>query len=217
MQTSRGWTGFLAAVLALATIAGSSSAAKADALLSYSTAGSIDTSVGVTGANVISFIPETSVSVDGTSNLPLGSFQVAALPANTTTTYNDTPFSITYIPNTYNGITLTDPTPITITGTLSGTETGPYQSSVVATFNPIASGTLELAGASSVLGIVETQKLLVPSSATGITTIEGMVSTLGANQEIPAPEPSTVAIFLSAVGGIGLRRLVQSRRQPKQG
>jgi len=204
------------AVIALGIIAGTTTGVKADALLTYSTAGSVDTSVGVTGANVISYVPATSVTVDGSSNLPLGSFQVAALPVGTTTKYNDTPFSITFLPTNYNGIALTNATPEVITGTLSGTETGPYQSTVVASFNPPPSGSFVLAGASSTLAISDSQKLLVPSSAGGITTVEGIITTSGSGHEVPAPEPSTIAIFLSAVGGIGLRRFVLSRRQRNQ-
>ena len=138
-------------------------------LLQYSTAGSIDTSTGVTGANVISFVPINNVTVDGTSNLPLGSFQVAALPVGTTTTYNDTPFSITFVPESYtlNGNSMPDPSPITVTGTLTGIENGPYQSSVVATFNTPSSGSIDLAGVSSTLAIPGSPADLVPSSAGG--------------------------------------------------
>jgi len=93
MHMTQGWTGLRTAVIALGILAWTATGAKADALLTYSTAGSVDTSVGVTGANVISFVPtpppagaSTSTTVDASSNLPLGSFQVAALPASTTTT-----------------------------------------------------------------------------------------------------------------------------------
>ena len=194
MRMTQGWTGLRTAVIALGIIAWTTTGVKADALLTYSTAGSIDTSVGVTGANVISFVPTppagsalTSTTVDASSNLPLGSFQVAALPAGTTTTYNDTPFSITFLPTKYNGIALTDPNPVTITGTLSGQVTGPYQSSVVATFNPITSGSFELAGASSTLSILDNQKLLVPSSAGGTTTVEGIVATTSGHSRVSRP------------------------------
>jgi hypothetical protein len=223
MHMTQGWTGLRTAVIALGIIAWTTTGVKADALLQYSTAGSIDTSIGVTGANVISYVPTpppgaaaTSTTVDASSNLPLGSFQVAALPAGTTTTYKDTPFSITFLPSQYNGIALSDPNPVTITGTLSGTETGPYQSSVVATFNPITSGSFELAGASSTLSILDNQKLLVPASAGGTTTIEGIAATKSGLPESPVPEPSTIALFLSTVGGLGLRRFVLNRRQRSQ-
>jgi hypothetical protein len=223
MHMTRGWTGLRTAVIALGIIAWTTTGAKADALLTYSTAGSIDTSVGVTGANVISFVPTpppggtvTSTTVDASSNLPLGSFQVAALPSGTTTTYNDTPFSITFLPSKYSGIALTDPNPVTITGTLSGSVSGSFQSTVQATLNPITTGSFDLAGASSTLNNLENQKLLVPSSAGGITTVEAVVSTAGGHPESPVPEPSTIALFLSTVGGLGLRRFVRNRRPRTQ-
>jgi hypothetical protein len=223
MHMTQGWTGLRTAVIALGIIAWTATGAKADALVSYSTAGSVDTSIGVVGANVISFVPTpppggtlSSTTVDASSNLPLGTFEVAALPANTTTTYNNTPFSITFLPNNYNGIALTDPNPLTITGYLNGQIDGPYQSTVEATFNPITSGSFQLAGASSTLNILDTQKLLVPSSAGGSTTVEGVITTVGGQNEAPVPEPSTIALFLSTVGGLGLRRFVLNRRSRTQ-
>ena len=62
MRMTQGWTGLRTAVIALGLFACASTGAKADAILSYSTAGSIDASSasdGVTGANVISFVPIT--------------------------------------------------------------------------------------------------------------------------------------------------------------
>ncbi len=194
--------------------------AKADAisnLLDYSTAGSIDTSVGVSGANVISYVPITNAAIDPTSNIPLGEFQVAALPAGQTTTYKDTPFSITFAPASYNNITLTGNTPITVTGTVSGQITGNYQSTVAVAFNPVTDGAFQLAGASSTLNVLQNdRKLLVPASAGGTTTLEGILKTVPANNESPVPEPSTIALFLSTVGGLGLRKYVLARRQRGQ-
>ena len=53
------------------------------------------------------------------------------------TTYNNTPFSITFVPGTLNGNAV-NPGTVTITGVLNGTVTGSNHSSVVATFNPLA-------------------------------------------------------------------------------
>jgi hypothetical protein len=232
MHMTQGWTGLRTAVIALAIIAGTTTAAKADALVAYTTAGAVDTSIGVNGANVISFEPTpapgsgpTSTIVDATSNLPIGAFEVAALPVGTSTTYTNTPFSITYIPSMYNGSPVTGVNPVTITGTLTGTISGPYQSSVEATFNPVTSGSFTLGGASSTLSILDNQKLLVPSSAGGLTTVEAVIATIGGHNEAPAgsgssnnnvPEPSTIALFLSTMGGLGLRRLVRNRRARAQ-
>jgi hypothetical protein len=216
MHMTQGWTRLRFAVIALGLLAWSTTSAKADAisnLLDYSTAGSIDTSVGVNGANVISYVPVTNASINPSSNIPLGEFQVAALPAGQTTTYTKTPFSITFVPSTYNNIALTNQSPITVTGTVSGQITGNYQSTVSVAFNPVADGAFQLAGASSTLNVLQNdQKLLVPASAGGTTTLEGILHTT-ASPEAPVPEPSTIALFFSTVVGLGLRKYVLARRQ----
>jgi PEP-CTERM motif len=215
MRMTQGRTGLRSAVVAVGLLAWSTTGAKADAisnLLDYSTAGSIDTSIGVTGKNVISYVPITNASIDPTSNIPLGEFQVAALPAGQTTTYDKTPFSITFAPSTYNNIALTGNTPITVTGTVTGQITGNYQSTVAVNFNPVTDGAFQLAGASSTLNVLQNeQKLLVPASAGGTTTVEGILHTT--SSESPVPEPSTIALFMSTVVGLGLRKYVLTRRQ----
>jgi hypothetical protein len=222
MRMTQGWTRLRTAVVALGLLACTSTGAKADQmvsnLLDYSTAGSVLTDTGVTGKNVISYVPITNASIDPTSNLPLGSFQVAALPAGQTTTYANTPFSITFSPLSYNNVTLpSTTTPVTLTGTLNGQIRGSYQSSVKVEFNPITDGAFPLAGASSTLNMLQNdQKLLVPAAVGGTTTLEGMITTNGTPGEVPAPEPSTIALFLSTIGGLGLRRIVLKRRQRSQ-
>ena len=63
--------------------------------------------------------------------------------AGQSTTYDNTPFSITYLAGQFDGNALTDPDTVTITGVLNGTVTGPNQSSVVATFNPLTNGSFQ--------------------------------------------------------------------------
>jgi hypothetical protein len=218
MHMTQGWSGLRTAVIALALLGWTAAVvegAPVPNLLKYSTAGAINTSTGVSGANVISFVPITGAQTDASSNLPLGSFQVAALPAGQTTTYANTPFNITFIPSAYNGTTLTNAATVTVSGTLNGQITGPYQSSVGVTFSPVANGAFQLAGAASTLSMQQNdQKLLVPSSANnGLTSVEGVIQTAGGGHEAPVPEPSTIALFLSTVGGLGLRRYVLGRRQ----
>ena len=70
----------------------------ANGILTYSTSGFVDGTTGVTGTNAITYSAVNNASVDTVSNLPLGEFQVAALGASQTTTYNNTPFSFTLIP-----------------------------------------------------------------------------------------------------------------------
>jgi len=66
-----------------------------------------------------------------------------------------------------------------------------------------------------VLSIPQGSQLLVPSTTfNGETTVEGLVTTTGVpNSVTTAPEPSTIALFLSTVCGLGLRRFVLARRQ----
>jgi hypothetical protein len=239
MRMTQGWTGLRTAVVALGLVASAQTGVNAaaisattatsgtanDSILGYSTAGSIDTTTaadGVSGTNVISFVPITNSQVSATSNVPLGFFQVAAEPTGQSTTYTNTPFSINFIPATIAGETPTSSNPVTITGVFNGTITGSNQSSVVATFNTFngvstlntASGTF-----ASSLSIPQSNMLpLVPSSAgSGATTVEGMIATtLSPNNEVPAPEPSTIALFLSTICGLGLRKYVLGRRQRGQ-
>ena len=237
MRMSRGWTGLRTAAIALGLLAWNAPRADAAAatstpnLLDYSVSGGITATgsssvTGITGMNVISYVPVTNVMIDPTSNIPLGSFQVAQLPVGQETIYNNTPFTLTFNPISLssNGTTIpyanassTD-SGITVTGTLNGIVNGPYQSSVqvgnlaVSYGSPSQTGFELSPGSSSTLSLLPTdQKLLVPSSAGGITTIEGQITTTGL--ETAAPEPSTIALFLSTVCGLGLRRYVQGRRQ----
>jgi hypothetical protein len=217
MRKTKGWTGLRNAVIALGLIAGSSQLAKADQmptpanLLNYHVAGAIGTT-GITGENVVSFVPIVDAAIDPTSNIPLGSFQVAPLPVGETTTYSNTPFTLTFVPTAFSGNTLNE-TPLSLSGTLNGMLSGPYQSSVQVSFNPIMQNGFSLtSGSTSTLGLLPNdEKLLVPSSAGGNTTLEGQIVSSGL--PTPSPEPSTIALFLSMVGGLGLRKYVQGRRQ----
>jgi len=216
MRMTKGWTGLRVAVIALGLFISASTSTKADSILGYGTAGAIDATSstdGVSGANVISFVPITSGQVDTTSNVPLGYFQVQEVTGPTPTTYTNTPFSITFVPATLNGTALVDPGTVTITGVLNGTVTGANQSSVVATFNTPSSGSFDLGTTSSTLSIPQSSLLLVPSSAgNGETTVAGVITSV--NNVVP--EPSTIALFLSTFGGLGLRKYVLGRRQRNQ-
>lgn len=218
MHMTRGWTGFRTAVIALGLLVWSAPHAAADALsqqdniLQYSTSGAVGTT-GITGSNVISFVPVQNAMVDTSSNISLGYFQVAGLASGQSTKYNDTPVTLTLVPSGFNSTSVSD-TPITITGHLNGTVTGPYQSSVHVSFDPITNPTFAVPGGSGTLALLKnSQELLVPSSVNnGQTTLQGQISTAANPSPTPAPEPSTIALFLSTVGGLGLRRFVQNRR-----
>jgi len=223
MHMTKGWSRLRTAVIALSLFAWTTTGVKAAPvpnLLDYSTAGLVLGPTGISGTNVISFVPVGTtnnpyVEVDPNSNVPLGSFQVSPLPAGQSTTYNNTPFQISFIPSSYGGSTLTNVTPVMLTGTLNGQVTGDYQSSVKVSFNPVVDGAFQMGGIPSTISVLQNdQKLLVPASAGGTTTLEGtIVSSTGPGSPAAAPEPSTIALFLSTIGGLGLRRYVLSRRR----
>jgi hypothetical protein len=230
MHMTKGWSGLRTAVIALSLFAWTTTGAKADAmpsLLDYSTAGTIGTT-GVSGNNVISFVPVgtttspyATVDPNPGSNIALGAFQVAALNGNQTTTYTNTPFQINFIPNSFGG-EATGATPVTLTGKLNGEVTGNYQSSVKVSFDPVTptSNNLPFELGAGV------PTALVSATGGGTSTLEATITSSGSpspssssgsgsgpNNESPAPEPSTIALFLSTIGGLGLRRYVMSRRR----
>jgi len=213
MQMTRGWTGFRTAVVALGLIAWCSPHARADGILAYHTSGGPGTA-DIGGSPAISFVPVQSGSVDTASNISLGTFVVAALPSGHSTTYNNTPFSLSLIPDSFNG-TMAQDTPVEVTGYLNGTVTGANQSSVKVTFNPVTTSAFSIGSGSGTLDLSGSQELLVPSSVNnGQTTLQAQVATsTSVGPENGVPEPSTIALFLSMVGGLGLRRLVHNRRR----
>lgn len=222
MRMTQGWSGLRTAVIALGLFACASTGATADAILTYGTAGSIDASTssdGVTGSNVISFVPITSASVDANSNISLGYFQVAGEAAGVSTTYDHTPFSITYVPGSIDGNAITG-AGATITGYLNGTVTGNNYSTVMATFTSITNASAQVVDGGSLLtstlSIPQGNLFLVPSTTfNGETTVEGTIVTTGV--PTATPEPSTIALFLSTVGGLALRKYVLARRRSSQG
>ncbi len=135
MHMTRGWTGLRAAVIALAALAWIAPHAQADGILQYTTSGGPG-NADVTGAPVISFVPVQGGSVNTASNISLGTFVVAALPSGQSTTYDNTPFTLSLIPNSFDGSQVAD-TPIEIKGFLNGTVSGSNQSSVLVTFDPM--------------------------------------------------------------------------------
>jgi hypothetical protein len=215
MQMTKGWTGFRTAAIALGLLAWSASDTRADGILSYHTSGGPGTA-DIGGAPAISFVPVQNGTVDTASNISLGTFVVAALPDGKATTYNHTPFSLSLIPDSFNGVAVQD-TPIQITGYLDGAISGSNQSSVKVTFNPLTTSPFSLGSSGSgVLDLSNSQELLVPSSVNGgQTTLQAQVTATsgGGGPESGVPEPSTIALFLSTVGGLGLRRFVQDRRK----
>ena len=213
MQMTQGWKRLQSVAIALGLFAWAGMTAKADGILTYGTSGGISTTTGVTGTNVITYESITNATVSTSSNLQLGSFQVAAVTPDATTTYKNTPFEIDVLPSAYNNDPLSSFTELKITGVLNGSVSD-NQSNVIATLN-IPNNTFQLGDATSTLAGLPSSLLIVPSSsAGGTTTIEAAINTVGTvNPQAPVPEPSTIALFVTTVGGLALRRYVQARRQ----
>ncbi len=217
MHRIQGWTGLRAAVIALGLVAWTATGATASPL-GYTTSGQVDTTTGVTGTNVVSFVPLSSGnSVDlstGQTNVGLGNFQISALGSGVTTTYQNTPIQISFQPQSYAGTSISSDAPIVVSGVLNGVVNGPSSSTVTATFNPPSPSLLSLGGnGTAEFSLPTSTLLLAPSTSNnGTTSAQGLV-TSSTGSESPVPEPSTIALFLTTVGGLGLRRYVLSRRR----
>ena len=181
--------------------------------MNYATSGSVGLT-GITGPNVISFIPEVSGAFTTPSAFSLGSFVVGYLPSGVATNYNNTPFSITYSALNVDGANPSpNETPVTVSGFLNGTVTGPSQSDVVATFNPITHNTFLTGSYINNLSVLDPQVSLVPSTTNGgRTTAQAHISV---SPGPPVPEPTTIALFATAIVGFGLRQ--RFTRRSKQG
>lgn len=204
---------------------------KAATIESYSTTGSIG-STGVSNSNgdttpgPIGFTQQVSGSFGLTSNVSLGSFAVSALSDGSTTTYDNTPFTINYMPVSDPKSDLTfATTPVTFTGVLNGTVTG-NTSSVKATFTGSTSSVFQTLDGTfmSTISLPSQPLPVVAATAGALTTIEASVTTTGPpGVPIPSgssgggsgsnsvPEPTTFAILATAVIGFGLRQRLRSR------
>ncbi len=214
MSMIQGLNGLRSAVLTLGVLACATAGADAAAILKYQTATAIDLSGGgITGPNLISFTPASAAGVDlstGSVNAGLGTFVVAPPAGNTPTSYDNVPFEITFLPQELNGEALSGLS-VVIRGVLNGVVDSPYGSTVTATFDPTPA-TLELDNGQTITFSFpeDTSKLLVPAQSNGgLTTAQALLTS---TQVPPVPEPSTVALFVTTIGGLALRRRLASRR-----
>ncbi|MHC5540230.1 PEP-CTERM sorting domain-containing protein [Singulisphaera rosea] len=210
MRMVRRKSGLSTLVIAMGLTFAAGSDASASTLIQYSTSGSIDSS-GVSGTPVISFGSIDSATFTPTSYFSLGNFQVASLQPGQTTTYTHTPFKITLVVDQVNGVT-PDPnqSPIVLTGYLDGKITGGDKSSVQATFDPIGSIQFQTGNYQNTLTIPDLKVTLVPSTTNGgRTTAEARISTISTVK--PVPEPTTAALFLTTLAGLGMRGRLRRR------
>jgi len=211
--------------------------AQADPIINYSATGNVDNS-GITGAGpIINFANITNNTFSSPSHFSLGDFSVTALNAGQTSTYTNTPFEITLVVNKVDGVTPSpNQTPITLTGVLNGTVTGNDQSNVTATYNTISNGNFTTGNWSNALSVTDNPQSLVPFTTNGgLTSAQALLTSTPVSGTPPAsgsgsgsdtgsgsgttttggttmdnPEPSTIALFLTALAGIGVH---QARRR----
>ncbi len=229
MRTIFGQNVLRTSAFALTCLALAGANAKAASVLhTYSTSGTIladgiTSSDGTTPTTVpISFNPVVSGSFTAPSSVGLGEFVVSTLKDGQSESFNKTHFSITYNPVSIAGTAYpTTGSPVTLTGELNGMITG-NQSSVKATFDPIASPVFASGDKQylSTLSVLNNPLDLVPASAGGRTTVQGSITTTtpapaggGVDAPTPTPEPTTFAILATAMVGLGLRHRLRSVRK----
>ncbi len=229
MRTTFGKNVLRTSAFALACLALNGATTRAASVMhSYSTSATIlgdgiTTSGGATMTTPpITFNPVTAGSFTAPSSVGLGEFVVPTLPTGQTVDYKDTKFTITYNPVSIAGTSYpSDGLPVTMTGVLNGELSG-NQSSVRATFDPITSPVFSSGDKQylSTLSVLNNPLDLVPASAGGRTTVQGMISTTtpapagsGIDNPTPTPEPTTFAILGTAIVGLGLRHRLRSVRK----
>jgi hypothetical protein len=99
-------------------------------------------------------------------------------------------------------------TPLQLSGTLNGTITGGSQSAVVAKFDPLPNPSFVTGNFLNTLSFTDNPLSLVPSSTNnGHTSAQAHLST-----ETRVPEPTSIALFLTTLAGLGVRHRVRAKR-----
>ncbi|MFM1801751.1 MAG: hypothetical protein RJA81_1103 [Planctomycetota bacterium] len=166
--------------------------------LGFTTSGQIG-SEGITGINALSFKSQNDPVWGTTGTRYLGQFLVAPLPNGVTTSYNNTPFSVSILPLglQVNDIWYTNTEPIVLKGRLNGTVTGNTYSSLVATFDPVDPWVDIVQG-----GVPNYQTFLTgvgpflvnPDNSTQVSMNWMLVENV-----VPVPEPSTIIVISSGL------------------
>jgi len=221
MMRSRSWklTGLPTTLMVLAAFA-QAPKAEASPVVNYTTSGTIDSN-GVTGTPVISFNSVLNSAFESPSSFSLGDFQVAALPPGQKATYTNTPFHITYLVNSVDGSEDDKPS-LRISGVLNGTIGGANQSDVRAMFDPITNANFQTGSFSNALSITDNPLTLVPSTTnSGQTSAQAFLTSKmtdtppdsggGGGSTPSVPEPSTIALFLTTLAGLGIQRARRHR------
>jgi len=162
----------------------------------FTTSGQIS-GEGITGVNALSFLSQSQPIWGTTGSRYIGQFMAAPLPPGITTTYRNTPFSISVLPaglNVDDTWYTKDLQPIILTGRLNGSLSAGGISNVVASFDPVDPWVDIVKG-----GIDGSETFL---TGVGPFIVSGSGSTnVNLNWALvtasPVPEPSTLAVIAS--------------------
>ena len=146
-----------------------------------------------------------------------GEFRRRAARHGVTTTYTNTPFQISFLPASYGSTSVSGDSPVVVSGVLNGMVSGPSTSTVTATLNAPPSGLIGLGGGSRPISACRPARSCwlprPPTAARPPCRAWSRSAPPLGSTVTTAPEPSTIALFLTTVGGLGLRRYVLSRRR----
>ena len=220
MRVTHPWARPRTTVLALAFAACLARGAEAAPIrtLHYQTVGAVGQG-GVTGYNVVGFegVQDGSLSAPGyahviggsqSSAVGLGAFVVDGLPGKLTTTYSHTPFAITFLPTSIDGDPTATLTPVTINGEINGQVQG-GKPDLTASFQPPANGTF---AGGDVQGQLTLSAISGPLAPGGTGLAVQVALGPGSSTEFATPEPTTTAILLVGLAGLGLVRRGRRRK-----